>query len=180
MENNLLSVRELQQSNIPLIINYWLTANDAFLIGMGVDLAKIPSREEWVTMLSTQLSQSYEEKKSYCIIWLVDDKPVGHCNVNNILFGEEAYMHLHLWQSDKRQKGIGAALVKMSLPYFFNNLQLKKIYCEPYALNPAPNKTLEKVGFTFIKEHLSIPGSFSFEQPAKLWELTYDQYKIIL
>ena len=172
-----LSVRELQQSDIPLIINYWLSADDAFLTGMGINLAKMPTKEEWVAMLPAQLSQSYQEKKSYCIIWLVDAKPVGHCNVNNIKFGEEAHMHLHLWQSDKRQKGIGAALVKISLPYFFNNLQLKKIYCEPYALNQAPNKTLEKVGFTFIKEHLSIPGSFSFEQLAKLWEMTYEDYK---
>lgn len=64
----------------------------------------------------------------------------------------------------------------MTLPYFFNKLQLKRLYCEPYALNPAPNKTLEKVGFTFVKEHLTIPGSLNFEQPAKLWELTYNDF----
>ena len=59
----------------------------------------------------------------------------------------------------------------------FDNLLLKKLYCEPYALNPAPNKTVEKIGFTFIKEHISVPGSLNFEQLTKLWELSYDDFK---
>ncbi len=176
MNINNLSVRELKETDIPLIINYWQTTDEAFLASMGADINKIPAREDWEKMLAEQLSQSYMDKKSYCIIWLVDNEPVGHSNVNKIIFGEEAYMHLHLWKSDKRQQGIGAALVKLTLPWFFNNLQLKKIYCEPYALNPAPNKTLEKVGFTFIKEYITIPGSLNFEQPVKLWELKYEDY----
>ncbi len=177
MTKNTLSVREIRETDIPLIIDYWLGADAAFLAGMGADINKIPPHEEWVQMLTAQLSQSYEEKKSYCIIWLVDDEPVGHSNTNKIIFGEEAFMHLHLWKADKRQKGIGTTLVKMTLPYFFDNLQLKKLYCEPYALNPAPNKTVEKIGFTFIKEHLSIPGSLNFEQQTRLLKLSYDNYK---
>ncbi len=176
MNINNLSVRELKEIDIPSIINYWLSSDTEFLSGMGADINKIPAKKNWEKMLAEQLSQSYKGKKSYCIIWLVNDEPVGHSKVNKIIFGEEAYMHLHLWKSDKRQQGIGAALVKLTLPWFFNNLQLKKIYCEPYALNPAPNKTLEKVGFTFIKEYITIPGSLNFEQPVKLWELKYEDY----
>ena len=110
------------------------------------------------------------------MIWQMDNEPIGHCNVNKIKFGEEAYMHLHLWNSDGRKKGMGAELVKMSLPYFFEKLELKKIYSEPYALNPAPNKTLVKAGFTFVKEYITTPGFLNFEQPVNLWELTYEQF----
>jgi len=73
-------------------------------------------------------------------------------------------MHLHLWNAASRKKGIGSQLVKMSLKYFFENLKLKRLFCEPYALNPAPNKTLEKTGFDFVKEYITIPGAFNFEQ----------------
>lgn len=177
MIKQVLSVRELQESDIDAIINYWLNADGAFLEGMGVDLNKIPVREEWTNMLLEQLSQSIEEKKSYCVIWMVGQKPVGHSNVNKIIFGEEAYMHIHLWNAEVRKKGFGTEFVKMSLPYFFKNLNLKKLYCEPYALNPAPNKMLEKVGFTFMKEHTTTPGWLNFEQPVKLWELTFERFK---
>ena len=159
MNNNILSVRELTETDIPFLINYWLSADADFLAGMGADIAKLPARQDWEKMLAKQLTQSYKEKESYCIIWLSNNEPVGHS------------------KADKRQKGIGARFVKMTLPYFFDNLLLKKLYCEPYALNPAPNKTVEKIGFTFIKEHISVPGSLNFEQLTKLWELSYDDFK---
>jgi RimJ/RimL family protein N-acetyltransferase len=177
MDQPLPSVREIQETDIELLTQYWLSADPAFLTYMGVDLNKMPSKEVWIKMLSEQLAQPYPGKKSYCIIWLFDNKPIGHCNVNKIKFGNEAYMHLHMWNSDLRKKGMGTELVKMSLPYFFKNLKLKTIYCEPYALNPAPNQTLEKAGFAFVKEFTTIPGFLNFEQPVKHWALTYEQFK---
>ena len=176
MNVNLLSVREIQKKDIEPIIQYWLAADPAFLTSMGVDLDKMPSREEWLKMLSEQLTQAYPQKKSYCIIWLADNKAIGHSNVNKIKFGEEASMHLHLWNAGLRKKGMGTELVKMSLPYFFENLELKKIYSEPYALNPAPHKTLENAGFTFAGEFITTPGFINFEQAVKRWELTCEQF----
>ena len=97
MRSPLLSVREIQQSDIEPLSDYWFKSSPGFLTAMGVDFSKMPRRGEWEEMLNEQLRQSYEEKKSYCIIWLLDDEPIGHSNVNRILFGEEAYMHLHIW-----------------------------------------------------------------------------------
>jgi len=172
-----LSVREIQKEDIDLLIRYWLESDAAHHEGMGVDISKIPDEKAWRLMLAKQLNQPYKEKQSYCIIWEVDGKAMGHCNINPVVFGEEAFIHLHLWKSDIRKKGIGTELVKMTLPYFFNNMKLKKIYCEPYALNPAPNKTLPKLGFEFVKEYVTIPGSLNFEQPVRRWELSLEKFK---
>ncbi|HEX6847499.1 MAG TPA: GNAT family protein [Chitinophagaceae bacterium] len=172
-----LSVREIQHSDIQPLSDYWFNATPDYLVAMGVGLSKMPTREQWKDMLQEQLSQSYEEKKSYCIIWLLNNEPVGHSNVNRIIFGEEAYMHLHIWEAANRTKGLGLEFVKMSLPFFFQNMKLKKICCEPYALNPAPNKTMEKLGFEFIKEYITVPGFINFEQPVKHWELTYEKFR---
>jgi RimJ/RimL family protein N-acetyltransferase len=166
-----ISTRPIQPGDIPFLINYWLTADEAFLKSMGADIKKIPSREILEQMLSEQIITSLPEKKSYCIIWLENNQPIGHSNVNKIKFGEEAYMHLHLWKNETRQKGLGAAFVKLSLPWFFEDLQLKRIYSEPYALNPAPNKTLEKAGFHFVKEYITTPGLLNFEQIVNLWRM---------
>jgi ribosomal-protein-alanine N-acetyltransferase len=169
--NNHLSVREIVESDIELIINYWQNANDEFLVGMGVDLNKLPSSEEWKIMLQHVVNDPIEIKKSFCTIWLENNIPIGHCNVNKIIFGKEAFMHLHLWNSTSRKKGLGVELVKKSIRLFFQKLQLKELFCEPYSLNPAPNKTLEKIGFTFLKTYITIPGSLNFEQRVNLWQL---------
>ena len=171
-----LSVRELEDSDIDLLINYWLTAEPGFLEAMGVDLAKLPSEEQWRELLTQQLKQDYPEKNSYCIIWLLDNNPIGHSNVNKIIFGEEAAMHLHIWNKKDRNSGYGFPLLQMTIPHYFRQMQLKKLYCEPYALNPAPNKTLEKLGFNFIKEYVTTPGFLNFEQPVLRWELSKERF----
>lgn len=179
MNKSTLSVREIEPRDIDFITDYWLLSDQTFLQNMGVDLSKMPDREQWQNMLTEQISQPYEQKKSNCIIWQVDGKAVGHSNVNKIIFGHEAYMHLHLWYPEVRQRGLGSTLVKMTLPYFFRNLNLKKIYCEPYALNPAPNNTLKKIGFELIKTYTTIPGYLNFEQQVNLWVLSHDQYLML-
>ncbi|MFN2437858.1 MAG: GNAT family N-acetyltransferase [Chitinophagaceae bacterium] len=177
MIENILSVREIQEADIDAIVEYWLGSERLFLISMGVDVNKLPTRDQLTKMLLEQMQTPIEQKKSYCIIWQVDGKSIGHSNTNPTVFGKEAYMHLHLWDTKVRKKGFGAELVKMTLPYFFETLKLNKLISEPYSLNPAPNKTLEKVGFEFVKEYITTPGSLNFEQLVKRWELSYEKFK---
>jgi RimJ/RimL family protein N-acetyltransferase len=179
MLNAAISVRELAPHDLPALVGYWLNASPDFLLGMGVDLAKMPSGEVWTASLNEQLSLPLEEKTSYCMIWELDGRAVGHSNVNKIERGEAAFMHLHLWERDIRQKGLGAALVRLTVPHFFEKFHLKRLFCEPYALNPAPNRTLEKVGFRFVKTHVTTPGWLNFEQPVNLWELTLEQCRAL-
>lgn len=141
---------------------------------MGVDLNKMPGREQWMQLLQEQLNASYEQKHSYCMIREADGKPIGQSNVNRIIFGEEAYMHLHIWYASTRRMRLGSELIKMALPYFFKNLQLKKICCEPYPLNPAPNKSLARAGFESTREYITVPGALNFEQPVYHWEINRD------
>ena len=176
MKPDSLSIKEMEPADIEAIVRYWVSAEPSFLKGMGVDVQKMPSHEQWIEMLSEQINVPFEQKRSYCLIWQLDGRSIGHSNARPIVFGQEAYMHLHLWDATVRKKGLGTELVRMTLPYFFKNLKLKKLYCEPYALNAAPNKTLQKLGFDFVKEYITIPGFLNFEQPVKRWELSYEKY----
>lgn len=171
-----LSVRYLTKADIDPLVAYWLNASPEFLVGMGVDVQKMPSEAEWRQMLEEQLSQAVPDKKSYGMIWLLDGEPVGHSNINKIQFGKEAYMHLHLWRKDIRQKGIGPQFVRLCIPAFFENYQLQTLYCEPYALNPAPNKVMERLGFHFEKSYVTIPGWLNFEQDVNLWSLSREEF----
>ena len=171
-----LSVRELQASDIDLIAQYWIDADSSFLRSIGVELSKLPSKEVFSQNLLTQLSEPLEKKKSYCVIWSLDGTPIGHCNTNPTVFGEYAYMHLHIWNIDSRKKGMGEKLLQLTLPYFFDTLKLKTVYSEPYALNAAPNKTFKKVGFEYLRQYITTPGALNFQQPVKRWQLTLEQY----
>ena len=166
-----LTVRELEEKDIPLLADYWFNASPEHLTGMGVDVAKLPEREMFENRLRKQLELPYNEKEAYALIWEVNGEPTGHSNLNPVIYNGHGFMHLHLWHSTLRSKGMGTEFIKMSLPYFFGNMKLRLLYCEPYALNPAPHRILEKSGFKFVKEYITTPGSITFEQPVKLWEI---------
>jgi len=174
-----LKIRELTQEDVEYFVNYWLDSSPEFLAGMGVDIKKKPNKKQLVDLLSSQIEIPMENRKSYFLTWLINDKPIGCSNVNQIVFGKQAFMHLHLYQKDNRQKGIGTEFVKKSLPFYFENLNLQQLFCEPYSLNIAPNKTVEKIGFEFVKQHLTIPGASNFEQLVNQWKLTRKKYKEI-
>src|SRR4051794_24225733 len=106
-----LLVREIIADDIQHLINYWTGSNEAYMRQMGVEISLLPSKEEWQTMLNKQLTQNYPEKESYCTIWTLDEKPFGHSNVDKIVFGEEAFLHLHIWHENNRSKGYGRQLL---------------------------------------------------------------------
>ena len=166
-----LSVIEISELHVDDLLDYWYGASTEQLKLMGADINKLPPRSDFQEKLLQQIALPYRNKKSYATIWTLNDKAIGHCNIGDINFGNDAYMHLHLWYPDNRLKGMGTKLVQKSIPYFFKNFNLSKLYCQPYSLNPAPNKTLKKIGFTFIKEHECIPGSINFKQSVNLYSL---------
>lgn len=170
------SAREMTITDVNLIIDYFLESSPEFLRGIGVDINKLPGKKEWSKIIIDDFEQPVERKKLYYVIWQINNIPVGHSHINDIIFGEQAYMHLHLWHSGNRKKGGGSYFIKESLGYFFQIFKLQKLFCQPYALNPAPNKTLQKTGFEFIKKYETIPGWLNFKQFVNLWVLDRDKF----
>jgi [ribosomal protein S5]-alanine N-acetyltransferase len=171
-----ISVRLATTSDHKRIVDYFLNGSEDFLTGMGVDRKKLPERSAWLKLLEDNHQTQLEKKSFFYVIWLVDGVPVGHSNINKIVFGEEAYTHLHMWRSGIRQSGLGYEFMRMSIPFYFDRFGLKNLFCEPYALNAAPNKTLKKLGFDFLQQYETIPGWISFLQPVNRWVLTREEF----
>lgn len=172
-----ISVSELQLGELPLLADYWLESPAAYLESMGVAVQKLPSRTDFIAQISQQLALPPAKRRSFALVWRLNGEAIGHCNLNPFVFGESGHLHLHIWQTEHRKQGLGLPLLQMSLPMFFDLLQLQQIYCEPYALNPAPNALLAKAGFTFIKTYRTIPGSINFEQEVQQWRLLRSDFE---
>jgi len=165
----------MQTDDMSKIVDYFVNADAEFLKGMGADKSKFPERTAWINSLHGEYEKSYDEKEFYYIIWLIDDRPSGHSNINTIDFGKTAVMHLHLWAKNRRQKGLGLQFLKQTIPYYFENFDLEKLICEPRAENIAPNKTLKKLGFELVRTYDTTPGWINFHQTVSRYELTKEQ-----
>ena len=172
---NELNIREFTNTDIEKIVDYFIDADDAFLKGMGAEKSKLPERETWIKNLQAELVKSFKEKSYYYMIWLLDGEAVGHSNINHIAFGDTATMHLHLWKNARRKSGLGFEFLKMTIPHYFQKFELKKLICEPFSENIAPNKTLKKLGFNFVRTYETIPGPINFRQMVNRYELTKSQ-----
>lgn len=174
------NVREMKLSEAHLMINYFLEADHSFLSVLGADPAKLPHFDHWYEILRQDFDRPIKSRHYFYLVWELDGVPVGHSNINDINYAKEAFMHLHIWDTDQRQTGNGTFFVRESIKIYFEKFELSQLYCQPYALNPAPNRTLKKVGFIFLKNYETIPGWINFHQPVNLWVLDRARFDTII
>jgi RimJ/RimL family protein N-acetyltransferase len=153
------------------MVDYFTQSTDEFLRGMGIDPLKVPSRESWLEEVWEDHHRPGPEKDRFYLVWIYDGELVGHSSINKIQWGEEGSIHLHLWKPELRKNGIGSEFFRRSIDFYFRELGLKKVYCEPYAENAAPNKVLPRLGFTLVSTYKTIPGKTCFVQNVNRWEL---------
>jgi RimJ/RimL family protein N-acetyltransferase len=96
---------------------------------------------------------------------------VGFSSTDRITFGNEAFMHLHVVEAELRSSGLGTQFVMLSAQAYFKVLELRRLFCEPNALNVAPNRTLQRAGFRYLFTHESQPSPINFPQLTTRWVL---------
>ena len=159
------------QSDYERMIDYFLGADEVFLRGMGVDPKKLPDRQAWLEAALLDHRRTDAEKERAYLAWIHQGVPVGHSSINRIRVGEQAFIHLHLWVGGLRQAGLGTQYFSASAAEFMRAFRLRRLYCEPYAENPGPNRALVKAGFRFIKRYRTVPGPINFEQDVNQYVL---------
>jgi|SRR5579872_1013646 len=146
------------------VLDYFLSADESYLRAMGVEPSKLPQRAAWLERLVADLARPDEEKQTFYLGWDYEGRRVGHSNMNPLVYGDHGYVHLHLWDAAARRAGLGTEFFRRSIEVFFRRFALRRLYCEPYAENPAPNRVLSKAGFRLEERYRTTPGFIASEQ----------------
>jgi RimJ/RimL family protein N-acetyltransferase len=165
----LVDVRPMTLPETERIIDYFHSATAEHLEMLGVDPSRLPSAADWRRRYSQLYEQPIEQRAMFMVSWLNGDRLIGFSTTDKIKFGEQANMHLHIVEPSLRNSGIGAACVRLSVDIYFRTLKLKRLFCEPNAFNVAPNRTLQKAGFRYVKTHMTVPGPLNFHQAVSRW-----------
>jgi RimJ/RimL family protein N-acetyltransferase len=164
-----LMVREMMNSEVDIIIGYFQNSTAEHLETLGVDPTRLPPAESWRDRLRRECTLAIDQRAMVLVIWLSDDRPIGFSTSDKIRYGEQANMHLHVTEPGQRHQGIGVECVRLSVDIYFERLKLKRLFCEPNAFNVAPNRTLQKAGFKYLKTHMTVPGPLNFHQAVTRW-----------
>lgn len=169
MREHRFEVRPMSLSEVGVRIDYFHRSPDEHLRRLGVDRALLPSREDWLSFYERDYARPIDERENYSLVWLLDDEIVGFSSTDGIEFGEQAFMHLHLLDNDRRQSGLGARFARLSAQQYVQALQLRRLYCQPNAFNIAPNRALQRAGFKYLMTLETTPSAINFPQPVTRW-----------
>jgi RimJ/RimL family protein N-acetyltransferase len=164
-----LTVREMTGSEVDLIITYFFQSTPEYLEILGVDPSRLPAPESWRERFQRECALPFEQRARMAVIWLSDDQPIGFSTADKIAYGEQANMHLHVIDPGRRNQGYGVECVRRSVDIYFDRLKLNRLFCEPNAFNVAPNRTLQKAGFKYLKTHMTVPGPLNYHQAVTRW-----------
>jgi len=158
----------------PSVIQYFLSSSPEELKKRGTDASKLPTFSEWHEYMISEHQKPLADKQFFCLSWYYKDLLVGHSCIDNIIFGEQAFSHLHIWKPEFRHKNLGSSFFPLSVHYYFDNFKLQRIYCQPNAQNNDPNRFLKKVGFKLVKSYRTVPHPICYEQEVNLYVLERD------
>lgn len=167
----ILSVREMRIEDADIRIGYFHDSTDEHLARLGVNRSLLPTRAQWRSHYELDAARPVPERQEYSLLWLRNSDIVGFSSTDRITFGEEAFMHLHLLDGDLRNAGLGTEFVRQSARTYFEVLQLDRLYCEPNALNVAPNRTVQAAGFRYLFSHHATPSPINMPQISTRWVL---------
>jgi RimJ/RimL family protein N-acetyltransferase len=165
------TIRPLVNQELAQVVDYFLNLSPEDDARMGTDRKNLLSREEWIALLIEDSQQPLHNRQFCYLGFFLDDQAIGHTNANKINFGNEAYIHLHVWDPRLRQQGLGYFYFKQALDYYFHHFELKKIICEPNVKNPQPIRTLLKSGFKWCRTYRTKPSILSLEHDVHRYEL---------
>ncbi len=166
-----LTVREMKLAEVGIRIDYFHRASDQHLRTLGVDRSLLPTPDAWRASYEEDFARPLRARTNYSLVWERDGSVVGFSSADRIVFGREAFMHLHILDQGMRGKGLGVHFVRESARTYFEVLELQRLFSEPKALNVAPNRTLQRAGFRYLFSHETKPGPINCPQLATRWVL---------
>jgi hypothetical protein len=114
-----LTVRQMAINEVGIRIDYFHSASKDYLNKLGVDPAKLPSKDDWLRQYEMDAAQPLEKRLNVQLLWLGDDQPIGFSSADRIEFGEQANMHMHILDARNRKSGFGAECVRLSAALYF-------------------------------------------------------------
>lgn len=138
-------VRDIQESDIPAIVDYWHKSTPEFLTSIGVDTNKLVSEEETAGLFRRSLPENRQENDRFTLVACLGDQAVGYTNLN-FVGDKQAYGHVHIIDPKYRNKGVAAFLFKQVVGLFFRHFNLNTLKFQTSASNHRINALLTRQG----------------------------------
>jgi RimJ/RimL family protein N-acetyltransferase len=170
-----ISVRFLEEGDIPALAQYFFESPPGFIESLGFDLKKFGTKEEFLQNYKRRLKDLQENgEKPKSIIVLFEDKRIGMHSSTHSIPRESLVMHAHFFDPTFRGRGIGPISSIKAAELFFEEFELKKIIVKIPLQNKAPLRLMEKLGIMPIGNEIIDAPLFKKPMEAKVFHADFE------
>jgi RimJ/RimL family protein N-acetyltransferase len=172
-----IGVRDLTRDDIPLVVDYWYAASEAFLDSMCIDPAKLPKRAELEVAMARNASlvERGGASRSTVLVVTCDQRPVGIHSANDVVPGATASFHAHIWHPELRGRGIAQVSYPAAWRVFFDRFDLQSMMFKTAASNQRSVGALQNLGLSFVGEEETSDGVLRDHTVVRVYVLTREQ-----
>ncbi len=161
----LAGLRDLEESDIAHIVDYWHESGDALLDFLGIDRTLLGSRDATRRRFHGALPSGDPHQPRIAFAITLDGKFAGYTLLNRYE-PENNYSHWHITDSRRRGAGLSTALYPSRIRTYFETAPIARLIHQTRTRNAAVNRMLDKfipVAETMHIEHpdgVAEPGEF--------------------
>lgn len=170
-----LVLRDLEEADIPALVEYWHDSDPGFLQAVGVDLSKITTREETRQRYLSMLPSPPGEERSRRLLVVADgERPLAYSNIN-IRSPQEAYAHAHILDPRLRNQGLASNLFLSLTRIYLHHFGVETLIFQTAPENEPVNRLLQRFGLTPRRVHMPQPDGMSRPGDFNLYQLSREQ-----
>ena len=154
--------RDLLPDEVDTIVSYWHDGDPDFLYSLGLDPAKLVSR-------NATRERILSPGRAYFVIE-VDGELVAYTNLN-FRSESEACAHFHVLKPSARVKAVMYVVFPDVIQTFFSCFPLARIEMQTLPENRSISRMLRRFGLKSRREFLSNPDGLSRPGELHIWEL---------
>ncbi len=167
------ALRDLERGDLDAYVEYWHRPGNRALAALGVDPRKVYPAKKMREMLELNIANNaaLPESRLATVAIVYRGRAVGVHELTNLVPGDSAVMHAHIWDESLRGRGIGVISYVKAMKLYFERFGLRTIRFETPKVNAAANRIKEKLG-------LRPTGSGTFGLPILSGTVETDSYAV--
>jgi RimJ/RimL family protein N-acetyltransferase len=177
VEPGSVTVRDLSEADVPLVLDYWYRSPPGFIELLGADLSKLPAEAHFADSLRQRLraNEGSGPSRLNTLAILHEGAVVGFHTLNPMVAGDYGIFHAHIARPEYRRRGVAELSYPPACRIFLQRFDLKRILFKTPLQNAGAIRVKEKLGIRCIGEETIDFGVIRAGTVAKVYELTREE-----
>src|SRR5215208_6894818 len=163
-------IRDIEESDLEILLSYWHDTDPAYLASIGVNLEKLVTKEVTRSRFLASIPGAQEPRERATFVVTSDGQLVAYTNLN-FKSMDEVYVHLHTLVRSPLAKALTYHLFPEMIRILFNCFPITHLTMQTSPENININRFLGKFGLVPSRVYLETPDGMARPGEFNVYEI---------